>query len=1380
MRVLVFLIACRLPAVPWALWTAGLLAGLLATTAPVLAASLRAQWNFETISASTTPDSSGNGNTMSLAASGVTQPTGRTGLGLGVNGSFPASGTSAGATVDTTGSFTVQAWVRFTAMTDCMAQSVVAQDASITSPFQITLIPNCGLPQPLFFLIRNSDADGAGSTRVLSTFTPVVNTWYHLTGVRNVEAGTMSFYINCTLQGTASTSAAWASSGPFTVGRARFSSSQRDFVNGTIDTVKVWSGALTAQEVATECSTHGATTPIAWWLFNEPNWTGLAGEVRDSVGGHHAQASGLSSTRPTLATGSPAIAGSPGTCGYGVFNRSNKQHVLLPSSFPNLGSSGSFTVTAWFRTTDNSQGGQRIFADDENNASGWSNGMLLSLGDRGAGRLNFLTRAQPTTGRELITPNQVANNTWYHVAFGVEFGTRTKFLRLTDASGNELSNLSVVFPEASIGQDTGLASIGGETNSANGETNANFGFAGNIDDVQVFSSALSAADIDLIRQQTSSCARRLTAGQAYSLESSLLANHYLRTDSSALGVVQELSGASSLADRQSASFIARAGLADANCWSFESVGQPGRYLRHQNNRIRLDPNSADSLYLNDATFCELPGRANSNGLTLESRNYAQYYLRHFTDLTVSIGTAGTGTFDASATWNVRVALSAATAPAVLRIEHPSGTGLTCTPSTVTVRACLNADCSQIYTDGVTGTLGASGGTVVWPDGAGFSIPAGSSTATVRLQSTSANPTVLGVASSTPTASNAATCNFGSPGCTFTAADAGFNFDVTNEWAEVSQTLLVRAVRKSNNSLDCVPAFVNLTRNVNFACSYTNPTTGTLPVRVGGNALNASGNAAAACDSGGRSASLTFNASGIATTTMQYADVGQMALSATYTGSAGTGDTGLVMTGSDSFISAPDGFHVTGVTTGPIRAGSSFSATVTARNRLGNTTPNFGRETTPLDVTLGWVRIQPTGTGAANGSFSGSLGSFSNGSASAGNLAWTEVGRGDLLARAANTTGYLDSSLRGLGSSAANGTQHCADEGGNCVLPGGTTATVYYGENNSYRALTGRTGTVACNNTNFGGDPMSGWFKRCWYAPTSATTGSVGDFIPHRFTVAASNACGSFSYAGQPITTTVTARNAAGNTTVNFSGTATTTPGFAQAVTLADANNLGLGTLAGASIAAAAFSAGVASATPSYSFTSKTTAPQSLVLRATNGGSGAALVSSLGDTEPVLPLRSGRLRLANAFGKATVALQVPVVAEYWGGSAWQPNSADSCTALAATSVAISNPRGATGGASTATSGAGAVAVSSGSGTLTLAAPSPTGSSLSLDLAINLGSTGTDQSCNGTRPATTGAGLPWLRALNGSCAATADRDPAARASFGIFAPETRKTVHARDLY
>jgi MSHA biogenesis protein MshQ len=288
--------------------------------------------------------------------------------------------------------------------------------------------------------------------------------------------------------------------------------------------------------------------------------------------------------------------------------------------------------------------------------------------------------------------------------------------------------------------------------------------------------------------------------------------------------------------------------------------------------------------------------------------------------------------------------------------------------------------------------------------------------------------------------------------------------------------------------------------------------------------------------------------------------------------------------------------------------------------------------------------------------------------------------------------------------------------------------------------------------------------------SGTASGHVGRFVPHHFDVAASPACGSFSYAGQPFGATVTARNAAGATTLNYAG------GFARPVTLSETVALGVGAFSGHAIAAADFGAGVASANPVYAFTAKPTAPQTLGVRATDSDG----ISSAGHAEATTPLRSGRLRLSNAFGSEKSTLQMPVQAQYWSGQAWLLNAADNCTAVPAAAVARSgylDHRGTATGAWTTTPSA--VAIVGGQGVLALAAPSPSATG-SVDVALNLGGAGTDQSCLASHPATTGANLPWLRSQNGACAATWDRDPAARASFGIASPETRRTVHARELF
>ncbi len=715
----------------------------------------------------------------------------------------------------------------------------------------------------------------------------------------------------------------------------------------------------------------------------------------------------------------------------------------------------------------------------------------------------------------------------------------------------------------------------------------------------------------------------------------------------------------------------------------------------------------------------------------------------------------------------------------LEVRHSSGNGLTCTPSTLTVAACQDAACTTPYTGGVSGTLTATGAgmTTNWPTGAGFSIAAGSSTTTDGILVTTPGSVLVGITGASPAAANATTCNFGSPSCTFTAADAGLLFNVPNHRAEVSMAFTVTAVRKSDNSAACTPAFASVTKAVTFKCAYVNPASGTLPVRVGGAALNAGNSAAAACDAGGRAVSLAFDSTGKANTTVQYADVGSMTLTATYTGSGS--DAGLLMTGSDGFVAAPYILSVSGPAAGNLTAGVAFSGSVTARNTAGNTAPNFGRESAAESATLSWVRTQPQGTGAVNGSFSGSVGAFSSGTANATNMTWTEVGRGELAA-VLTSGSYLGSGLHVAGAS--NGMTSCAAQGAMCTLPTGVTALVYYGYGGWYNTRSGVTGSIACNNATFGDPAVGVGAKACSYVVTSgsssASTGSVGPFIPHHFDVTVAPTCSSFTYAGQPFGASITARNAANNTTVNYDGSSNTSPNFAKAVTLTDAPTLGVGSFGSTgAVAATLFSAGVASSSaPTYTFTSKLTAAQSLRVRATD----ADAVSSVGFAEGMTALRSGRLRISNAFGSEKAALAVPVQAQYWSGNTWVANSADSCTTVPAAAVVragyLDNK-----GASTSgwTSSASAIVISAGAGTLTLSAPSPTTTG-SLDFALNLGGTTTDQSCLAAHPASTAGALPWLRSQNGACASAWAADPSARATFGIYAPETRKTIHVREIF
>ncbi|MFE2039236.1 AbfB domain-containing protein, partial [Streptomyces scopuliridis] len=67
------------------------------------------------------------------------------------------------------------------------------------------------------------------------------------------------------------------------------------------------------------------------------------------------------------------------------------------------------------------------------------------------------------------------------------------------------------------------------------------------------------------------------------------------------------------------------GLANSQCYSFESRNYPGEYLRHRDFRVRRDANDGSALFRADATFCTVAG---TDGVRLSSANLPGSYIRH--------------------------------------------------------------------------------------------------------------------------------------------------------------------------------------------------------------------------------------------------------------------------------------------------------------------------------------------------------------------------------------------------------------------------------------------------------------------------------------------------------------------------------------------------------------------------------------------------------------------------------------------------------------------------------------------------------------------------------------------------------------------------------
>jgi Alpha-L-arabinofuranosidase B (ABFB) domain len=127
--------------------------------------------------------------------------------------------------------------------------------------------------------------------------------------------------------------------------------------------------------------------------------------------------------------------------------------------------------------------------------------------------------------------------------------------------------------------------------------------------------------------------------------------------STSLGTTAVVDASSTAELKNSATFKVVRGLADANCYSFQSKTDANSYIRHANYRVRMNPNDGSPLFKSDATFCARAGLSGT-GISLESKNYPGRFLRHTaTKLWIAqsdglYGFDSGTTFKEAVSWNV--------------------------------------------------------------------------------------------------------------------------------------------------------------------------------------------------------------------------------------------------------------------------------------------------------------------------------------------------------------------------------------------------------------------------------------------------------------------------------------------------------------------------------------------------------------------------------------------------------------------------------------------------------------------------------------------------------------------------------------------------------
>jgi concanavalin A-like lectin/glucanase superfamily protein len=195
-------------------------------------------WNFDETTGTTAADSAG---THPLAVQGGAQRVpGVSGNALLFNGSTGFAG-SDGTVIKTGGTnYSVAASVKFTGVGGAF-QTIVGEDGDQNSAF---FLQWSGADRKLAFSF-------AGVRALASDVTVQPGVWYHVVGVRDITASTLTIYVNGVKAGQASVLGnADVATGPLTVGRGKFGGNPVDYLNGAADNVRAYDRALTSEEVA--------------------------------------------------------------------------------------------------------------------------------------------------------------------------------------------------------------------------------------------------------------------------------------------------------------------------------------------------------------------------------------------------------------------------------------------------------------------------------------------------------------------------------------------------------------------------------------------------------------------------------------------------------------------------------------------------------------------------------------------------------------------------------------------------------------------------------------------------------------------------------------------------------------------------------------------------------------------------------------------------------------------------------------------------------------------------------------------------------------------------------------------------------------------------
>ena len=454
-----------------------------------------AWWPMDEATGTVIYDTSGNGNTSSAFSGNVAWTEGRYGTGLVFDGIDDVVRVAEGTSIDlgaTTDSYTVSGWIKTGTYFAANAAVLAKDDGSGAYPFSLYLNSS---NYACFAVSDGTPVSTCGSTALND------NGWHHLSAVRDISSTKIYLYVDGILVNSANdtTSGSIANDDDVSIGNSGTSYTNNDFT-GSIDDVRIYSYSRTSGQIIEDLNAGHPPpgSPVGSSLVHLKFNEGYGDTAYNSGTGNYTGNLGGATTCPQAGDSACPVWTNDGKFGRALdFEDSAATDDYVDVGDINeLDGASTFTASAWVNME--SQTTYHTVLGKVNSSTNKITMQVGSGGDGGGSDDVYLVVANGSSTFGYSTGNILSTGIWNHwtmVYDGTEPAANRRRLKFFLNGTRVNLSYSGTIP-ATAGTNSNSAVIGAETSTTSF-------FDGKIDEVKIFTSALTADQVKVLYNQSS-------------------------------------------------------------------------------------------------------------------------------------------------------------------------------------------------------------------------------------------------------------------------------------------------------------------------------------------------------------------------------------------------------------------------------------------------------------------------------------------------------------------------------------------------------------------------------------------------------------------------------------------------------------------------------------------------------------------------------------------------------------------------------------------------------------------------------------------------------------------------------------------------------------